>query len=284
MRGKHVSLGCKLLHYFLQNRGFSGNNAGTRLSLGDFSWPCHLFGDTGAAHAEEAWWPHAPGLGRAVLPPSQGWTWFCLQSIISRCDLHHRHPLPCSWLTLLFPFGSEKCIIKDSISVPQWILLNWPASFHLPLFCFFRKKGWRKCSWNAFLAQSRELCFKLLVKCLTFFLYFINIMCKSVRILMESTFPLIQAIKCHFVLKPCPRNKQYRTPLPSQIPPTNHRSPMLESGAKATAKGNFREASWEGQWWRVQPLDTKPSEEPSFAHLWSLADHRSSNNLICPGT
>lgn len=84
---------------------------------------------------------------------------------------------------------------------------------------------------------------------------------------MESNFPLIRAIKCHFLLKPCPRNKQYRTPLQSQIPPTNHRSPILKSGAKATAKGNFREAAWEGQQWRARPWDAEPSEKTSFAHL-----------------
>lgn len=256
-RGRHVSPGCKLLHYFLQNGGFSGNEAGTH--FGDFSWPCRLFGDTGAARADEASWPHAHGLGRAVLPPSQGWTWFCCnpssQDVTSPAT-----PRPGLLAHLFILLGSEKCITEDSISVPRWILPNWPASFHLPLFCFFRKKWWRKCSWNAFLAQSCELCFKLLVKCLTFFLHFINIMCKSFRILMESNFPLIQAIKCHFLLKLCPRNKQYRTPLHSKIPPTNQHSPMLESGAKATAKGNFREAAGEGTV-ETRLLDAEPSEE-----------------------
>lgn len=160
----------------------------------------------------------------------------------------------------------------------------------------FRKKRWRKCSWNSFLAESCELRFKLLVKCLTFFLHFINIMCKSSRILMESNFPLIQAIKCHFLLKPCPRNKQYRTPLHSQIPPTNHRSPMLESGAQAPARGNFGEAAWEGTGTRrtvaLRACSTRasggwtrtlPETISCTSVVWSLADHCPSNNLICPG-
>lgn len=59
-RGRHVSPGCKLLHYFLQNGGFSGNEAGTH--FGDFSWPCRLFGDTGAARADEHRDPTRTGL------------------------------------------------------------------------------------------------------------------------------------------------------------------------------------------------------------------------------
>lgn len=75
--------------------------------------------------------------------------------------------------------------------------------------------------------QSHELCFHLLEKCLTFFLYFINTMCKSFRILMESNFPLMQAINVIFFWNCASKTNSTGPPLHSQIPPTNQGSPVL---------------------------------------------------------
>lgn len=109
-------------------------------------------------------------------------------------------------------------------------------------------------------------------------------MCKSFRILMESNFPLMPAIKCHFLLKLCLRNKQYGTPSHSQILPTNQRgSPGLGMGTKVEADVT----RWHGMQCAIMEnpvVDTEPSWKPSSTHLWSLADHHPANNLICLGT
>lgn len=110
-----------------------------------------------------------------------------------------------------------------------------------------KKKWWRKCSWNPFLAESSELCLKLLVKCLTFFLSFINIMGKSFRILMESNFPLMQAVKRYFLLKLCLGNKQYGALLHSKIPPTNQQSSTMDVW-QGDPKEYFKEVTGTGTW------------------------------------
>lgn len=206
----------------------------------DFSWPPSLLeGHRASVRSWSVTTPHSRawiGGGLSSPGPELG---LRLQSIMSRCDFHSpplspllAHSVPSlKYLEMYYqkvpsrPHDAFCLIDLRPVIHPSPALALFIYLFFFP---FRKKKRWRKCSWNSFLAECYELCFKLLVKCLTFFLRFINIMCKSFRILMESNFPLMRAIKCRFLLKQCLRNKQSRTPLHSQIPPTHQGSPRPE--------------------------------------------------------
>lgn len=117
---------------------------------------------------------------------------------------------------------------------------------------------------------------------LDFFLRFINIVCKPFRVLMESSFPLTQAVKCRVLLKPCLRNKpcgtlSTRTFHPQIQGPGQGWREELELGTSATAEGHVGEAARTRRRGGSVPDSTEPAVPLHICELWL-------NNVIRPGT